>query len=123
MSYILTDADLASYLGEEVTPQLTQIATLAGDLVEEAWATPLTPAPVWVKAIALDVASRAFANPKGLTSWTHSWDDISRTERVEGSTRQFGLYLTDDEAARLSGIVPGQAAVGTIQTPLRREVC
>ena len=123
MSFIITDAELASYLGVEVTPQVTSFATLAGDLVEEAWAEPVSPAPVWVRTLALTVAARAIANPKGLTSWTRSFDDVSRTERMEGGSEQFGLYLTDAERAQLAGVSTGVSSAGTIHTAFRGERC
>lgn len=116
---IILDTELASYLGEDVTPSLTFIAELTNDLIEEEWLDPTEPVPNRIRALAFTVAARAGSNPKGLTSWTRSWDDVSRTERVEGA-RKIGVYLTDDEIASLNAIeIEPVSPVGTIHTPVR----
>lgn len=112
--FFLTAEELASYLDSPVTPALTQIVALTNALVEDEWRNPdptNTAVPAFVTAIAWAVAIRAGSNPKGLSSWTRKWDDISRTERQEGS-QQVGVYLTDEERAQLHGGAP----------PLRRRV-
>lgn len=116
---IILDTELASYLGEEITASLTFIAELTNDVIEEEWQSPVEPVPNRIRALALTVAARAGSNPKGLTSWTRSWDDVSRTERVE-SARQLGVYLTDDEKASLNATeVEPVSPIGTIHTPVR----
>lgn len=120
---IILDSDLASYLGQEVTPSLTMITDLVNDLFDESWTNPVDPIPARVTALALAVAARAAANPKGLTSWTRSWDDISRTERAEAGQR-VGIYLTDDELDQLNGVAVSEAVpVGTIHTQVRGWPC
>lgn len=122
---IVTDAEVAAYLETTVTAGLTLVVGLTNDLITEAWdpAQVSDPAPARVKALALNVAARAVANPKGLTSWTRAWDDITRTERMEGGDHRTGVYLTDDEVAELNGIDPTTYETGTISTPTREYVC
>ena len=119
---VISDTDLASYLGAEVNGQLSLIVTKTNELVTEAWADPVEPVPTRVWSVAINVAARALSNPKGLTSWTRSWDDISRTERVEGD-RRFGLFLTDEDLAELNGDPTPPGGAGTIQTPTRDQIC
>lgn len=102
---IITVADLTNYLGS-ATPAPSNaefIVELVNDLVTEAWAEPVDPVPSRVKLIALEVAARPARNPKGLSSWTRSVDDASRTERLSDSAARTGVFLTDEEAAYLSG--------------------
>lgn len=97
---------LASYLSTPLTDAIQQIADRTNDLIDEEWTARPDPEPTVPPArvvnIAYNAAVRAAANPKGLTSWTRSWDDITRTERVEGA-RQMGLYLTPEERLELNG--------------------
>lgn len=105
-SPVYVNADLlASYLSTAKTDAIQQIADRTNALIDDEWTTKPegdAPAPARVVNIAYNVATRAAANPKGLTSWTRSWDDITRTERVEGA-RKMGIYLTDEERLELNG--------------------
>ena len=123
MADIITAEELASYLGMDVTPAIILIATKTNELVNEAWLVEEDPAPARVWSVAINVAARAVSNPKGLTSKTRSWDDISVTERVEGGDRRIGLFLTDDEYLELNGDPEVPSGVGTIATPTRAQVC
>lgn len=58
---------------------------------------PVTPV---VKAIALEVAARAYRNPDGVQSRTRAIDDYSTTDRWDAVA--LGVFLTDSEIARLS---------------------
>lgn len=119
MVNVITATELASYLSVDVTPALTLVVELTNGVITEAWDEDnvVDPVPARVRALAFDVAARAAANPKNLTSWTLSWDDINRTERVEGQSRRFGVYLTDEEIAVLNGDPGTPGSVGTIHTP------
>lgn len=119
---IITAEELAAYLGTKVTPSITMVVDLTNDLITEAWACPVDPVPAYVRALALTVASRGASNPKGLSSWTRSWDDVTRTERMEndGSGRT-GVYLTDGEYELLNGTPATSVMVGTIHTPRRGD--
>lgn len=112
----VTDDQLASFLGVPLTETLTLIAELTNELVEDEWDNPVNPPPASVRIVAFNVAVRAGSNPKGLTSWTRSWDDITRTERVEGA-RRMGIYLTDDEKTDLNG-TPVAETVAVRSIPL-----
>lgn len=106
MSTYLTAAALADYLGVDEDAALRQIVQLTGDLIDEELAGgPASPTPAWVIAIAWNVAIRAGSNPKGVTSQTRSWDDITKTERWEAQHGSSGVYLTADERARLNGVI------------------
>lgn len=116
MTDFLTGADLASYLGDPQSGALDNIATRTNSLVTEAYTAAVDPAPAWVVNIAYDVALRAGANPKGLTSQTRAWDDVTRTERWEAASR-VGVYLTDEEYGLLQGDsqTPGGGVAGSIR--------
>jgi hypothetical protein len=114
MTDFLTGADLASYLDAPLDGAIDNIAQRANALVTQEWANPTTIVPEWVKNIAWDVAIRAAANPKGVTSQTRSWDDLTMTQRWEAGTT--GVKLLDDEKALLNA---SAGAVGTASSPVR----
>lgn len=117
---IITGPQLASYpgSGSPTAADARTYAELVNGLINEAWRTPVEPVPAWVRAIALEVGARAARNPKGLQSWTRSIDDGSRTERLAESGARAGIYLTDDEAARLGGNKRRRQRYGTIRVGL-----
>jgi hypothetical protein len=123
MIAFITAEELASLLETTVTAGLTLIVDLVNETVEEAWQNPTEQIPARVKAVALTVGARAAANPKGLTSWTRSWDDVSRTERMEGGSRRLGVYLTDDELAELNGAPDKPTNVGSIRLRIATPPC
>ena len=96
---IITTDDLASYLRDPAVSgdaNAVLYVELANGIVEEVTGT-LTSVPTRVKAIALEVAARAWRNPNGYSSETI--DDY--TYRRDADTRQAGVYLTDSERAEL----------------------
>lgn len=115
----VTAPALAAYIGVPETEQIQQIAKLTNALVDEEWLTPVSPVPARVLVIAQNVAIRAAANPKGLTSWTRNWDDISRTERVEGA-RRMGIYLEDGERDELNGVRTAVKSVKSLRMSIPR---
>lgn len=118
----VTPNDLAVALGSDETPALIALAARTNELVEEKWSSPVDPIPPSVKIIAFNAAMRVATNPKGLTSWTRSWDDITRTERIEGA-RRLGLYLSDDELAELNGTSPRTRVAKSIRLSVPRLGC
>ena len=117
MTDFLTAAELAAYFERDVDGALTSIVSRTNSLVTQEWASPVDPAPEWVKNIAWNVAIRAGANPTGFTSTTRSWDDVTRTDRFESGQAQ-GVYLTDEEQALLHGDADDSAqpiAAGSIR--------
>ena len=112
---IITAEELASLLETNVSPGLTLVVDLVNETITEAWLDPVDPVPARVRALAFAVGARAGANPKGLTSWTRGWDDITRTERME-ATRRLGVYLDDGDLAELNGTLDPTAGVRSIQT-------
>lgn len=125
---IITASELASWLTRDETANLTLAVELTNEIVSDAWSDTekALPAPAWVRAIALNVASRAVVNPKGLSSETRSWDDVSRTERFEGSAaaKQQGVFLTDEERADLAADEgDGIPTVGSITTQAKGWPC
>jgi hypothetical protein len=101
MTAYLADTDLATYFDREVNGAITNIVARTNALVDEEWANPVFPVPQWVTNIAWDVAIRAGRNTEGVTSSTESWDDITVTKRWEAGEAD-GVYLTDEERARLN---------------------
>jgi hypothetical protein len=117
---IINGPMLASYpgAGQPTASDARTYADLVNGVITEAWRNPETPVPVWVKAMALEVGARAARNPKGLASWTRSVDDASRTERLPDAAARAGIYLTDDERARLGGNKLRRQRYGTIRVGL-----
>lgn len=115
---IITGPELASYPGAGSPPAADAAAwaKIVNGVITDAWANPVDPIPYWVKAIALEAGARAARNPKGLQSWTRAVDDASRTERYSEAAARTGVYLTDDELARLQGRRRRRARYGTIRT-------
>lgn len=102
MTDFLTRSELASYLGEPESPALDSITTRTNALVTEEWINPVDPPPQWVVNIAWNVATRAGANRKNVTSTTRAWDDVTRTDRWEAG-KAMGVVLEPDELAQLQG--------------------
>lgn len=100
---IIKATELADYLGVGLDKRIETLTSLANGLVSEAWRNQVTPIPTTVKSIALEVAARPGRNPKGLSSWTRSVDDASRTERLSDAAARAGVYLTADERTQLRG--------------------
>ena len=102
---IITVTDLTNYLGSATaTPSNAEfLVQLVNDLVTEKWASPVDPVPIDVTLVALEAAARPARNPKGLSSWTRSVDDASRTERISDTAARAGVFLTADEKALLAG--------------------
>lgn len=101
---VITTTELATYLGTDPgdpPAAYDQYVLFANGVVTEAWADPVDPIPWWVKSIALEAAGRAGRNPKGLSSWSRSIDDGSRTERLPEQAARAGVFLTTDEEVRL----------------------
>lgn len=115
MTNFLTGDDLASYLEQPLDGAIANIVQRTNALVSQEWANPTDPAPEWVKNIAWDVAIRAGVNPKGVTSQTRSWDDMSKTERWEAGDK--GVRLTDEERTLLNGA--GGAVGQATRSPAR----
>lgn len=109
---IISTSELAQYLKIDDSPDLQLLVALTNGIVSEAWVNPagLALAPAWVEAIAYEVAARAYRNPQGLSSWTVSIDDGSRTQRLPDHAARAGVYLTDLERAQLAGV----GAVSTV---------
>ena len=106
---VITPADLTSYLRDDslaTNTSLEQIVDLTNDLIAEEWSTPVDPAPVKIRLLALNVAARAWANDpsrSNLDSITRSVDDATRTERYRTSNQNGSVYLTETEEALLNG--------------------
>lgn len=110
MSVISPD-ELASYLREPGPLNADLIVQLANDLVEDAVGTSVSAdPPPRVRAIAFEVAARAYRNPQGFSSETI--DDY--TYRRDSETRQAGVYLTASERSELMGYGTTSASAYTI---------
>lgn len=111
---VITTSQLAAYLRQPVT-ELDAAASslyveLANGIVTEVTGE-LDPVPVRVRAIALEVAARAYRNPEGVTSETI--DDY--TWRRGESTSGAGVYLTPDEYATLARLSGGTGRVTSVR--------
>lgn len=110
MADIATLEEFASFIQADVdtaTASLLLLDLAQGQIVEKI-GTP-TPWPTIAKAIALEAAKRAYVNPEGLGSETTGGTAATYPER--------GVYLTEDEVARLSGWLngPGGSTLGQPQ--------
>lgn len=115
---VITAEQLVSYPGAgSPSPEAAAYyVQLVNGMVTEAWAAPVDPVPFWVQSIALEAAARVSRNPKRLQSWTRSVDDGSRTERAsEADLQRAGLFLTEDDRARLGGRRQRRQRFGTIR--------
>lgn len=98
--------DLLDYLGLAVeSPEVhlgrvTLIVTLTNGLVDDVVGS--APDSAVIQAVRLEVARRAYENPRGLESQTESTGPFSKTWRVATAARS-GVYLTDQERADLLG--------------------
>lgn len=107
---IINAPELVQYLKVDPATDLSLLVSLTNGIVSEAWVNQSPTVPVWVEAIAYEVAARAFRNPQGLSSWTVSIDDGSRTQRLPDQAARAGVYLTDLERSQLAGV----GAVSTV---------
>lgn len=101
--------ELASYLDVPEASLNEQRAGLLHDLTEGLILSvtgALDPVPLQVKAVAIEVAARAYRNPQGAVQ--ESLDDYSY--RRPEQTTAAGVYLTDAEMARLLAVI-GRGAV------------
>lgn len=107
---IASISELALYLQQDVdAPTAQLLLELTDGVIAERIGVVAVPAPAGVKAVALEVAARAYRNPARLTSETI--DDY--TWRVDNAG-DAGVFLLEDEVRRLSpsqsgafSIVPG----------------
>ncbi len=101
---IFTLSELASYLQQDLdTATATLIQTLTDGLIAERAGPVAVPASSAMKAVALEVAARAYRNPARLSMETI--DDY--TWRVDNAG-DAGVFLLEDEVRRIR---PGSARV------------
>jgi len=125
MTTFISAAELASYPGvgleEAAIPDL--VIDLINELVDEIvvdtiGAGTLDPIPAKIKAIALEAAARSIRYAAGASSISTAIDDWKKTVRFEGDEFKAGIYLTDEEEAKIRrALLPGEArsGVGTIR--------
>ncbi len=104
---LITVPELASYLRDTFVSGAGAdlIVELADGLVSEAVGVVPVPVPTRIRAIAFEVAARAWRNPDGYLS--ESIDDY--TFRTAG---QVGVHLTSGERAELIALVARPASGG-----------
>lgn len=124
MTEFITPAELASYpgIGLAVDAIPTIVVDLINELVDEivvdtTGITELDPIPAKIKAIALEAAARSIRYAAGASSISTAIDDWKKTVRFEGDEFKAGVYLTDDEEAKIRAVLRGPAApvVGSIR--------
>lgn len=95
---VIDTTALASYLRDDDLDQaaLGVLVDLTNGVITET-AGVLDPVPVTVRAVAIEVAARAYRNPDGAV--TESGDDYGY-RRADG-TAAAGVYLTASESAQL----------------------
>lgn len=107
--------ELASYLDVPGASLNEPRAYLLHDLTEGLVLSVtgvLDPVPLQVKAVAIEVAARAYRNPQGAVQ--ESIDDYSY--RRPEQTTAAGVYLTDAEVARLRAVIGvGVSSFGSIR--------
>lgn len=101
---LFTTDDLASYLEEDVDPaRATLIQTLTLGLVYGVVPQATADASIEAQAIGIEVAARALRNAGGYAQ--ERIDDYSYMRPA--ATQEAGVYLTEDERARLLWIAKG----------------
>jgi hypothetical protein len=122
MADIITINRLSEWLDDEDlldSARAGLIVQLTNAEINEAWESPIHPAPAWVLKLALTVASRAWLSKPGrgpIESLTRSFDDSSKTERYavrETDRSGSDVFLTDEERDRLAS--RPSAPVGSIR--------
>lgn len=107
--------ELASYLRVPFSSLDQPTANLLHDLTEgvilSVTGVLAVPVPVQVKAIALEVAARAYRNPRGAVQ--ESLDDYSY--RRPEQTTAAGVYLTDAELVGLRSLTGGATTVRSVR--------
>lgn len=102
---LFTTDDLASYLEEDVDlDRALLIQTLTVGLVYEVCPQQYADVSVEARAIGIEVAARALRNAGGYAQ--ERIDDYSYMRPP--STQEAGVYLTEDERARLLWIASGK---------------
>jgi len=116
MADIATLSEFASFLQVDVdtaTANLVLLDLAQGQIVDEIGVRD--PWPATAKAIALSAAKRAYVNPEGVSSETMGGVSVSYADG------NMGVFLTDDERARLQRVGGGGSAafsvVPTHETP------
>lgn len=125
---LFTAEELSAYLQDDdlKAGTVTLLVDLVTGVIDEV-ATFTEPYPVRVKAIALEVAARAYTNPSGLSSRTTSIDDYSTTDRWDAKAA--GVFLTPSERDAViiasGGSAGGGAfAVDTVSTTITHaDIC
>lgn len=114
----LTPEDLVVYLREPAadTALIVQLVALANGLVADL-VGGVEPEPARVQAIRLEIAARAYYNPRGLVGETiddYTW---------RGQAARAGVYLTDEERAELVSVTVGglDAPAWSGSLPYRRS--
>lgn len=125
MTTFISADELASYPGVGLEAAAIPVLTidLINELVDEVVVDAigegaLDPIPAKIKAIALEAAARSIRYAAGASSISTAIDDWKKTVRFEGDEFKAGIYLTDDEEARIRrALIPGEArsGVGTIR--------
>ena len=82
----------------------TQIADEVGR--DAAWAAALSPVPGYLKAICIEKAISAIANPSNFASESETLGSYSHSQTYPRAT-DGGVLLTDDEARRVRAAVYG----------------
>jgi hypothetical protein len=112
MTVFITPEDLASYPGLGLTAE--QVPTLVVDLINElvdeivvdtVGIAELDPVPARLRTIALEAAARSIRYAAGASSISTAIDDWKKTLRFEGDEFKAGIYLTDDEEAKIRRIL------------------
>jgi hypothetical protein len=102
------------------------IVELTNSIIDEAWATPIDPAPAWVRSLAITVATRAWVSKPGkgpVESETRAFDDSTKTTRYAVRSADPGgqdVFLLADELDKL-GARPS-SPVGNVRLHVPRTM-
>ncbi len=117
---IFTLSELASYLQQDLdTATATLIQTLTDGLIAEQTGTVAIPAPVSTKAVALEVAARAYRNPNAIRQeavgqWSYT-RDAAAASGVFLTVANLALLLSPGESGDAYSIIPfGEPGYSTV---------
>lgn len=111
-----TTSDVSSRLGRTLTAAETDSAALTISIVQsliaaeagrdDAWATALSPVPAYFRALCIEKAISAIANPSNIASTSETLGAFSHSETYPRA-QDGGALLSDEESTQVRRVIYG----------------